>query len=77
MNVALYPIDSIECHIHVLPARMWSIPEREPAAGPGYSTAVAVARAGHFGPDPLYDLVRFVFGNLDELVCKVAALGRD
>jgi hypothetical protein len=32
-----------------------------------------VARAGHGGPDPVDDLVRFLLGNLNELVFQVAS----
>ncbi len=43
----------------------------------GIRSKLAVARAGHCGPDPFYDLVGFVLGDLDELVLEVAALGGD
>ena len=60
---------------------MWRIPEREPTAppiaGPSYSTAVAVTRAGHLGPDPFYDPIGFVLSDFDELVLQVATLGGD
>lgn len=38
-------------------------------------TELAVARAGDGAADAVHDLVRFVLGNLDELVLEVAALG--
>jgi hypothetical protein len=58
---------------------MWrfpsAVPTAPPTAGPRYSTAVGVAFAGYFGPDPFHDLVGFVLGDLDEPVFQVGALG--
>ena len=60
---------------------MRRIPEREPTApptaGPSYSTAVAVTRASHCGPDPFYDPIGFVLSDFDELVLQIATLGGD